>query len=310
MTDSVLLKLPFEMENLEFVSMKIMLASKWKQMKRKLELLQHIDKALIQAYSNPSPIECHGEAFNARKVLEKIEVITDPKRVEGFRACFGEDFYTENDLLGEVEELLFPVPKQGGDRRDEEKYYTIKIFGTTYYGETATNFTFKKVSGWDWRESEEKKPLNKSDKEILSILLYSESHENKLKNQYNRYRGLLDPLQKLYRKVEKMRESLSDKHYSYEDEKCWGMDSAQAYCMRYSVDFNYRPRFGWDSREVDVNDDRFDIHFQKYFDDERFDVHLGKYVKDRSELLLQMNGSDVEKIIHAKRRYQTLLYGA
>ncbi len=108
---SVLLKLKFEMECLEFVSMRIFTTSKWNLLKRKLELLEHIDQELVQAYSNPSPREYHGESFTPKELLKKIEVIADEKKVEGFRACFGESFYTENDLLGIIEERLFPVPK-------------------------------------------------------------------------------------------------------------------------------------------------------------------------------------------------------
>lgn len=95
----IILKLEFEMEEIDCVSYKCISQSYWDKI---FHILTENDKINIQAYSNPSPIEIYGEAFSSKDLLNKIKIISDPKKVLAFKIFHGESFCTGDDMLGQL----------------------------------------------------------------------------------------------------------------------------------------------------------------------------------------------------------------
>jgi len=96
----VVLCLKFDIGNMEGVSYRAVPKKDWEKLEAYLKL--HPDKWFDHPYYSNPPMEFYGENMSGQELLEKIEVITDPKKVEGFIAFHGRSFFVLDDLLERI----------------------------------------------------------------------------------------------------------------------------------------------------------------------------------------------------------------
>lgn len=101
--DDVILKSTFDINTIECVHFKLVARSEFQQFKEWL----HTHTAFVaEPYHSCPPSESYGDTMTALELLDTLEVIEDPDKVQAFRMFHGDEFFVADDLLNRVFEEM------------------------------------------------------------------------------------------------------------------------------------------------------------------------------------------------------------
>lgn len=76
----------------------------WTQLQNYLK--HHRKDSVFQVYKSIPPMEFYGDNFTGEELLSRIHVFGGQNFVKAFETIFGDSFYTNVDVLGELLEKI------------------------------------------------------------------------------------------------------------------------------------------------------------------------------------------------------------
>lgn len=104
MSKDVVLRLFFTVNEMDCISMLALTKTQWTQMKKYLK--RYKNHNVFQVYMSIPPMEFYGDNFTGEELLSRIHDFTGQEFVKAFETMFGDSFYTNVDVLGDLLEKI------------------------------------------------------------------------------------------------------------------------------------------------------------------------------------------------------------